>query len=442
MAWIFCIDMYIPNCKYNYILNLRQSMKSFLNFLNESAKGQLHHIWESDNITFANIRDIFTNLFKGNLELTNNINGIKMNVTCKDGHLMGCLTDSVKDILDMDTIKSKFAESSLLIDAFDNSMKDVEKAIRKLPDHDVEQIFKDGHNFMELEINFPTDKNLDRFGGKCLIQFKGLNKYDNDWNCIGPDEDCYSKLYNSMKGCDALNQKIFEVAEPARIKIKNSIKSESALADILSDLDRFVDGIGYNATLEDYVKERYIRKIVNAATAAGINVRAKSDFVDNIASRLSQISGRRPTRNEISIFAKRDGINIKKPEYRDFLNKLDASVDDDNTEILEPIENLVVKAGTMLIKNLAGFVSADKSEAAQKLSKELDDALIILQKSEKDLTPQKLHLFLKNLKKLDAFGKTSAGIDGIVFMWKDQIMKMTSNFGAISQLLNIMKCDM
>ena len=47
----------------------------------------------------------------------------------------------------------------------------------------------------------------------------------------------------------------------------------------------------------------------------------------------------------------------------------------------------------------------------------------------------------KNLEKLKNFGKTSTGVEGIVFLYKGRVYKMTGNFGVINQLLGIIKYD-
>lgn len=374
--------------------------------------------------------------------LVHNTDGQNLNITFKDGEVKAARNNAtLKEPMTIKEVAEKFEGRGPITDAFVKSMEDVQAAIEKLSQKEIDSIFNNGHNYMSMEIIYPPTKNVVDYGGRCLLQFHGINKFDEKFNKIGQDKEAATKLYELLKKHDALNQKTFEIAGPAVLKIKNSVDAEKALKEITQDLDNLVDGIGYNSTLADYVKERYEKKIVNAATRAGISISKKSEFVSELADRLSQISGRKPTKADLATYAKKEGIDTKTQEYKDFLKAMEDTLDTDNTEILLPIEKLVVKAGTMLIQNLTGFVAADKSASAQKLSKELDEALAELEKNEDSLTPSKLHAFLKNLKKLDQFGRTPTGIEGIVFMWKGQTVKMTANFGPINQLLGLFKFD-
>ena len=58
---------------------------------------------------------------------------------------------------------------------------------------------------------------------------------------------------------------------------------------------------------------------------------------------------------------------------------------------MKPIEDLVLKAGVMLIKCLLGMVAADPRKSAKKLLAELDGVMIAMSHGDDGLTPEKGH---------------------------------------------------
>lgn len=405
------------------------------------ADGHLHHIWETDKITFSDLKDIFTKLFTDQIMISEKTDGQNLNVTVVDGETKFARNQAtIKSPMSIQELAKKFDGRGELTKAFVDAATDIDSALSQLSEKELYNIFKNGENFMSLEIIFPGTKNVIDYGGKSLIQFHGLNKFDQSGRRVGQDKDSAKKLYDLLDSKNLLTQKHFKLSGPTVLKLKNTVSAKEALDEILSDLHDLVDGIGYSSTLSDYVKERYEKKIINAGIKSGITkISRGSKFVSELADRLSKISGRKPTKADLATYAKAEGINTKSPEYREFLDEIEASLDTDNTEILLPIEKLVVKAGTLLIQNLSGFISADRNASAQRLSKDLDLALEELKNNQEKLTPAKLQIFIKNLRKLDQFGKTPTGVEGIVFVYDGKPMKLTANFGPINQLLGLFR---
>ena len=60
--------------------------------LNESAvgKGRVRHIFDDGELTFAEIRDILSKVFSGDLKMTEKVGGIPVFITYKDGEFCGC----------------------------------------------------------------------------------------------------------------------------------------------------------------------------------------------------------------------------------------------------------------------------------------------------------------------------------------------------------------
>lgn len=86
------------------------------------------------------------------------------------------------------------------------------------------------------------------------------------------------------------------------------------------------------------------------ATKSGLDLDRSSDFVSELADRLSAVSGRKPTKSDLITYAKHDGIDFKSEEYKKFIELMDSTIDEVNTQLIRPIENLVIKTGMLLFE--------------------------------------------------------------------------------------------
>ena len=237
-------------------------------------------------------------------------------------------------------------------------------------------------------------------------------------------------MYEFLKKHNALKQDTFEITGHAKLQLKNSKTGKESLEIVLKKLAELIKDLGWSATVNDYAKERFKKYIINRAIEADFPLSRNSEFVNELADRLSNISKRRPNKNDLAAFAKREGIDVKSEEYKNFVNELDASLDEANTVIIKPLEDLVIGAGLLLMKNLVGYISTDPQKTSKKLAAELNAAIEELSSKETSLDTSKLKRFKKNLAKLDAYQREVMPAEGIVFMHKGKVYKMTSTFGA------------
>ena len=426
---------------------LSEAYSNYIMFSEGGAAGHMAHVWELDDVTFGEIKDIFEQLFSGELEVSEKTDGQNLTVTFKDGEIKAARNKAtLKEPMSIEQVADKYSgeDRATIKKAFVETMEDVESAVKSMSDKEIKQIFNDGQNFISLEVIFPPTKNVVDYGGRCLVQFHGLAKYDDNFNKIGEDKELAKKLYNILKSHDALNQKTFEIAGPAVLKIKNAKSAEKAKKEILSDIDKLMDtaGANDNTTVEQFVAKYYGEKIKEAAENHSIEL--DSEALAAVVDRMNPFNSKpKLKKQELNKLLASKNADLNSQQTKSFFSDVEAALDDDVTSILLPLEAIIVKGGTMLIENLSGFVSADKSASAKKLADELDAALDELNKksSNGEIADGKLHTMLKNLKKLDIFGKTPTGIEGIVFTWKGRLAKLTANFGAINQLLGLFKYD-
>lgn len=404
------------------------------------ASGHMSHLFEDPDLTFKQLRDIFTKLFKGKIGITEKTDGQALAITYKDGEVKAARNKAtLKNQMPISDVEKMFEGRGEIKDAFVKSMVDISKAIKSLDDTQKFKIFNNGHNYMAFEIIYPPTKNVVDYGNRCLIQLHGVNIYDDKWHKISEDKELADKLYKMLQQKGALKQDTFEITKDAVLKLKDTATGEESLKIVLDKLETLVDGLGWNATINDYAIERFEKYIINMAMKSDFEINKRSEFVTKLAERLSNISKKNVTKADLAAYAKSEGINIKNDKFKEFVKQVDATKDDANQIVIKPLEDLVIGAGLLLMKNLVGYISADPKKSAQRLAAELDSAIAELSSKETSLDDSKLKRFKKNLAKLETYQKELTGVEGIVFMYKGKVYKMTATYGALNQLLGIFK---
>ena len=370
--------------------------------------------------------------------LVHNTDGQALAVTYKDGEVKAARNKAtLKEPMSIEQLSQKFDGRGEIKEAFVKSMKDISKAIKSLSEEEKKLIFNDGHNYMAFEIIYPPTKNVIDYGNKCLIQLHGVNIYDEKWNKVSEDKKLAEKLYELLKQRNVLNQETFQITSDAKLKLKDSKTGEESLKLVLDKLATLIDGLGWNSTINDYAQERFEKYIINMAIKADLELSRKSTFVSKLAERISNLSKRSVTKSDLNAYAKAEGLDIKSQEFKDFVNLVDQTKDEANQYAIAPLEDLVIYAGLLLMKNLVGYISADPKKTSKRLAVELDSAINEI--SQAKLDDRKLARFKKNLVKLDKWQREVMPTEGIVFLYKGKVFKMTWTFGAVNQLVNLLK---
>jgi len=208
---------------------------------------------------------------------------------------------------------------------------------------------------------YPLDGRLHDYNGKCFVTFDTLGCYDSDFKEVGQDQESAQALFDELRANDALKQENTEISKPAILKIKSLVNAKKILEKVLAKLNEFINGVGWKCTINDYVLDRYSRHLVNKALEHGLDVSRNSDFVVELANRLSNVSGKKPTRSDLVTFAKREGIDCKGDAYKNFISDVEDNAAAANDEIIKPLEDLIIYAGIQLMKCIEGFMAADPS---------------------------------------------------------------------------------
>ena len=409
--------------------------------LNESGcAGRIRHLFDSGDLTFADMRDIFTKVFSGDIELVEKIDGINLFVTYKGGDFrIARDRKSLADPMDYARVDAKYCDAPKEVrDAFEASLRDLAAALPALDPVALNRYFANGQNFLNCEIVYPPCRNVLDYGNRCVIVLHGIRCYNDRFVEIGEDRRQAEELFAAIRDGGRLRQETFEITEPNVLRLRDTTSAKDALARILARLGEFIDGVGWKCSLAQYVVDKYSRHIVNKALEHGIDVSRTSDFVNALAQRLSQVSGRRPTKSDLRTYAKDDGVDSSSQAYRDFLQELEDGCDETNAAIIKPVEDLIMWAGDTLLKNVTGFMAVDPSKTAKRLYADIQAAVGEVEDGVSGLTPEKIDRFKRNLAKIDRY-QECAPSEGVVITYKGRPLKLVGKFGPINQLLGILK---
>lgn len=107
--------------------------------------GHINHIFEDGNLTFAEIRDIFKNVFQGKTQLSEKVDGLALSITYKDGKF-GVARDkkSLKDPMDIAKLTDKYCDKKEVREAFTASVKDLSDALSSLDQVQLNKVFANG----------------------------------------------------------------------------------------------------------------------------------------------------------------------------------------------------------------------------------------------------------------------------------------------------------
>ena len=398
------------------------------------------HIFDDGELTFADIRDILTRIFSGGLTITEQLDGLDMLITYKNGKF--CVardSDDVKKPVPLEKITTKYCDADPAIqNAFMNSLKDLSIALSELDPVQLNKFFANGQNFMHCKVIYPPCQNIMDYGNKCFLCLDKLICFNDKYKEVGEDTEQAKTLFDVLDNNGVLQQNTFEIKKPNILKIKNLQSSKKVLQNILDKLNGFIDGVGWKCSLNGYIQDRYGRHIVNKALEHGLDVSRNSEFVNELASRLSNVSGRKPTKQDLVTYAKREGIDCKCQQYKDLLNDLQSNAQTTNDEIIRPIENLIAYAALQLMKNIEGYMSIDPSATAGKALATIDDAIFKMSENDMDMSPEKMQVFKKNLSRIEKYHEMMPA-SGVLVKFKGKVYKMTPNFGEANEILKIVK---
>lgn len=332
--------------------------------VNESRKADICEI-DSVCTTFADIRDAVAAAAKDALQIVPAEDCVTAYVTCRDGDFVvspgkpgpdGCvpLKDADSDMWKLPKRQRPYA---------DKTLKDILNAVSGLD----AGLFGNGRNYLKCVLAAPPEGREAEYEGKFLAVFPEVAQFDAGMNKIEGEPAGSAEILAAANSCPCARAAQIRDEQVAALKKAEACRKQ--MEQLEKQLEKMTDGLGWRCTLDQYVDDKYSRRVVNAAMKHGVDVSRDSQFVKSIVRRLAEMAARgRPTKSDLATYAKCDKVDFKSDACREFLADVEQDAERTNGEVLGPILGFaksLAKAACDLAAAIAAFDGSECKDAVK-----------------------------------------------------------------------------
>ena len=402
------------------------------------AYGHLAHPFDDNRLTFRDLKTMIDLALQGKLEsVSEKTDGQNLMISFINGKVRaarnkGQLKNFGQNSLDIKGIQNMFSGRGEIEKAFTYSMKDLEMAIKKLGKKDLDSIFGNGKSFMSLEVMYVPTTNVIPYGINLLV-FHGTMTYNEKGEAIGQSKSAGSKLTKLIKKVNGNVQKHFDIQALPNTKLPKVKDYQAKKSTFLNRVNKLQKqyGLADTDTAGDYHQHFWLEFILSGAKS--------SDYpnpTDNVLYSLMK---------RWAFFDKSYKIpTIKKDlkEYPKFLQWVLAVDKQDQTKIwkknISAFEKIFLDLGAEILSNMENFLSANPTQAAVTMRKEIAKTIKKIRSSNDLRTIDMMKAQLDKVQSMGGFKKL-VPTEGITFMFKGKVYKLTGLFAPINQILGMLK---
>jgi len=400
--------------------------------LEGGAAGHMKHPFDDQSLTFGDFKKIVHAGLQGELnfeeEATEKTDGQNVFATVQDGEVKFARNKGdMKNPMSLSQFKDKFDghPSKLVQDTFQFAAEDLAGSLNKLSPKDLE-IFDNGKNFMNMELIYSKNPNVIYYD-RDVIQFHGIKVTDGEGNIIGEETKYANSIAKALKDLKLNIGKTFTVIPPQVIKLGKDIDFETNKNKFIKKVEDLKNR--YNLTDADEVSryhEMWWRELIESNFPD-----LTQDHKEGLLLRWAY--GDKKTLNLRSLdktLGKDKASVIKKFDKEDFKKK--------QKENIRPFEDLFLELGSVILKNASNFVAANPDKEMQRLHTQIRTEA---DKIKKGGGAEQVNKVIAELDRLDRIGGIESIIptEGVVFVYKGKVFKLTGTFAAINQLMGIIK---
>ena len=399
------------------------------------AAGHMAHPWDDHGLTFNDMKEIVSRALEGRLDIeaavTEKTDGQNIQVTWKNGQIgFARNKGTVINPMSVQEIQDKFGGRGPISDAFGNAAEDLAEAFSRVPQDKLNQIFKNGRVFANMEIIYPATRNVIAYE-VAVLQFHNLVEYDEQGNVVETDLTGGGALQGIIQDANAHLQKTFSFIPPQKIKIGRISNFEDQQAAFFNEIDQLQKRFNLKDT--DRVTEyhrAWWRDVIKAqADKMGY------DIPENILNALIY---------RWAFFDKSESMTslkkqITNPEFLNWVQEFDKNeFKRYYKQNMEPFETIFLRLGAVALKNAENFLAANPSNTVQQIKQEIAELTKELQNNPNPATISKLELELKRIERLGGFDAIVPS-EGVVFTYRGNTYKLTGAFAPVNQILGVLK---
>ena len=393
------------------------------------AAGHMNHPFDDRDITFGDMKQMIRLSLEGKLNIESGVqektDGQNLLVTFKDGQVKAARNKTtIKNPMDYIGVIDKFAGRGQIQNAFAFAMRDLGKALKKVPRNKLDEIFQNGARFLNMEIIYPATSNVIIYGPKAYIQFHGVDEYD---LVSATKIDSYPEyaplLQKLIADVNANIQKKFEIIPPKILTTKqlpDFEKKEKYFIDKVTFLQKqfqLKDTDELVMWHEMWWKGKIEQAIPYATDDIKLGLLKRWAYFDK-SFRMNNKTIPDPKTLQIA----------KDFDKQDFAKQ--------NKQNVYNFEKIFLELGVEILHNISDYLSVVPSDATATIRHRIANKIKMIQKSKDLASLEKLKFELKRIEDLGGFEKLVPS-EGIVFVYKGKTYKLTGLFAPINQLLGI-----
>jgi len=383
------------------------------------AAGHISHIHECWDLSFSDLEDFIEYVSFGNLEAFEKFDGVNIVFSLKeDGQLVFARgsNDIKSGGLSLQDLKQKFADRPKILDAFVSAYQVLDLALGSLfPAQKHDFFYAVGQTWYSAEIIYSQLANVITYSSNCLVL------HESPVFRVGFDGVLRSctviESRNFHKSIDQLNSAVattgWSIIGPHKVKIQ---KFDSDRFSAALDSIRDIKGLNYDSTLREYVYVSLQKNLHNLLPELSNEIRLE------VAKRICKYENYKSLTDIKKMI--RSKATIEK--IRDLVGK--------ETELInaaiQPIEEIFYEFSIAALAGLSSSILKDSFVTSIRISERVRDAMI----SQANNSSASRHI--QKLKLTDAI---DIRLEGVVFVWKQRLIKLTGQFAPANALLGVEK---
>jgi hypothetical protein len=400
------------------------------------AYGHLKHPFEDFELTMGDLHKMIQDTINGAFGPENFVqektDGQQLSISWKNGKVIAArnkshLKNAGENAMDIAGVAQLFAGRGDIETVYNAAMEDLSASISALSDKDRTRIFEEGKKFASLEIITPVTQNTVPYGLNMLV-FHGVLEYDVDGNVMDEDKQSGRDLGKLIADANQSAQKTFFVRGPQDMDIKpfpNTAKRSSYYEKKFKEILQSCS-LNDASTVYDYALGMGRNVLNDEADKAGIKLPATS--IDGLASRIADIN-----KAYTAPMIKKE-LGPDADWYTNLEKKQGKAL---KRRVFAPLESLFIEVGTEFMKNMSSYLSANPTEAAEAMRKEIDKTIATLRSNG---GPEEIEKLEHELSRVTAAGgmENIVPTEGITFVFKGKLYKYTGIFAPLHQIRSML----
>jgi cytidyltransferase-like protein len=400
------------------------------NFLLEGGvAGHMSHLYDNYELSFSQIKDIFTAAASGELEGTEKTDGQNLFISfdVNTGKAKGARNKgNIKDGgLDAKQLSDKFGGRGALEFTFAEALNAFEEAVNLFTPVEQEEIFGPNTNiYYNCEIQDPRTANVINYDVKTLsIHRLGGAEFDRETG-QKTDRDVTEsaeKLDKALQRVQSQKKSAYNVQFDA-IRRLQELDDRTVLDNTLDRIEAAISsyGISDNQTIGDYVVAR-IEEMIEQEVPVPDELKAKI---------IKRILGSK----EVGLIALKKELSSLPSEVAEKIISMVKEPGPILSNAIRPIEEIVHDFSVEMLKTLESLFIIDNKKEVLRLRKELTKAISAIENSGNEAA---ISILKNQMEKLKSVENVSTAAEGFVFSYDGHSYKFTGNFAPMNQLLGL-----